>query len=155
MYQLFVINIIIIAMDIALLGVEFANLYIIETILKGVIYSIKLKLEFVVLGKLVQFVTGTPTDIDGGKPRQASIGRPRFSSAFTRERSREEEIPDFVDPSKFDADFRHATPPVNARKNSRPYITDSELSLAVFEHVEAAALPADALEPQLSPKQLP
>ena len=46
MYQLFVINIIIMMMDIALLGVEFANLSIIETILKGLIYSIKFKLEF-------------------------------------------------------------------------------------------------------------
>jgi hypothetical protein len=37
-------------MDIALLGVEFANLYIIEVTFKGVVYSIKLKLEFAVLG---------------------------------------------------------------------------------------------------------
>ncbi|KAF2112838.1 hypothetical protein BDV96DRAFT_648476 [Lophiotrema nucula] len=58
MYQLLAINAIIIAMDIALLAVEFANLYLIETTLKGVVYSIKLKLEFAVLGKLVQLVQG-------------------------------------------------------------------------------------------------
>lgn len=68
MYQLFAINVIIILMDITLLGVEFANLYIVESVLKGVIYSIKLKLEFVVLGKLVQFVTRPPNSIDRGKP---------------------------------------------------------------------------------------
>jgi hypothetical protein len=56
MYQLLAINVIIIIMDLALLGVEFANLYIIETTLKGVVYSIKLKLEFAVLGRLVQLV---------------------------------------------------------------------------------------------------
>jgi hypothetical protein len=46
-------------LDIALLSCEFANLYIIETTFKGVVYSIKLKLEFVVLGQLVQFATWT------------------------------------------------------------------------------------------------
>ncbi|CAI6341777.1 unnamed protein product [Periconia digitata] len=56
MYQILAINAIIIAMDIALLSVEFANLYLIETTLKGVVYSIKLKLEFAVLSKLVQIV---------------------------------------------------------------------------------------------------
>jgi uncharacterized membrane protein YciS (DUF1049 family) len=56
MYQLLAINVVIIIMDLALLGVEFANLYIIETTLKGVVYSIKLKLEFAVLGRLVQLV---------------------------------------------------------------------------------------------------
>jgi hypothetical protein len=53
------INVIIIVLDIALLSCEFANLYIIETTFKGVVYSIKLKLEFVVLGQLVQFATWT------------------------------------------------------------------------------------------------
>lgn len=56
MYQILAINVIIIIMDIALLATEFANLYLIETTLKGVVYSIKLKLEFAVLGKLVQIV---------------------------------------------------------------------------------------------------
>jgi len=56
MYQLLAINVLIITMDLALLAVEFANLYLIETTLKGVVYSIKLKLEFAVLGKLIQLV---------------------------------------------------------------------------------------------------
>jgi hypothetical protein len=58
LYQLFTVGVLIILMDIALLGVEFANLYIIDATFKGVVYSIKLKLEFAVLGKLVHFVTG-------------------------------------------------------------------------------------------------
>lgn len=57
MLQLFAINVIIVLLDVALLVVEYRNLYIIETTLKGVVYSIKMKLEFAVLGKLVQFVT--------------------------------------------------------------------------------------------------
>ena len=56
LYQLFIINVIIIALDIVLLGFEFANLYILEASFKGVVYSLKTKLEFAVLGKLVQLV---------------------------------------------------------------------------------------------------
>jgi hypothetical protein len=56
MYQLFFINVVIIPMDLGLIGLEYANLYILETSIKGLIYSIKLKLEFAILGKLVQFV---------------------------------------------------------------------------------------------------
>jgi hypothetical protein len=70
MYQLLAINIIIITMDLALLGVEFANLYLIETTLKGVVYSIKLKLEFAVLGELVQFVQNRTVSSDTSDPRQ-------------------------------------------------------------------------------------
>jgi hypothetical protein len=56
MYQLLFINVAIIPMDLGLVGLEYASLYILETSIKGLIYSIKLKLEFAILGKLVQFV---------------------------------------------------------------------------------------------------
>lgn len=56
MWQLFGINIVIVAMDIALLVVEYKNHFTWEQGLKVVIYSIKLKLEFAVLGELVEFV---------------------------------------------------------------------------------------------------
>jgi hypothetical protein len=72
MNQLLAINVIIIVMDLALLGVEFANLYLIETTLKGVVYSIKLKLEFAVLGKLVQFVRNRAASSNSSDPRRAS-----------------------------------------------------------------------------------
>ena len=54
--QLLYINIIIILLDCGLLGLEYANMYILEAMVKGVVYSIKLKLEFMVLGKLVQVI---------------------------------------------------------------------------------------------------
>jgi Na+-translocating ferredoxin:NAD+ oxidoreductase RnfA subunit len=77
MYQILAINVIIIIMDLALLGVEFANLYLIETTLKGAVYSIKLKLEFAVLGKLVQIVKvrtnskNSPRNATGSNERRA------------------------------------------------------------------------------------
>jgi hypothetical protein len=55
-WQLFTINVIIIAMDIALLVLEYRNLRVLEQAFKVVIYSIKLKLEFAILGKLVELV---------------------------------------------------------------------------------------------------
>ncbi|KNG86461.1 integral membrane protein [Aspergillus nomiae NRRL 13137] len=58
MRQLVGINVAILVMDLALLALEYASFYAIQITLKGVIYSIKLKLEFAVLGKLVDMVHG-------------------------------------------------------------------------------------------------
>jgi hypothetical protein len=60
LFELLYINMIIIMMDLSLLGLEYANLYILEIVIKGAVYSVKLKLEFAILGKLVQYVN-TPT----------------------------------------------------------------------------------------------
>ncbi|KAI9727989.1 MAG: hypothetical protein M1828_005394 [Chrysothrix sp. TS-e1954] len=57
MYELLIINVIIIGLDVALITVEYLNLYEIETVFKGMVYTIKLKLEFGVLSKLVKVVT--------------------------------------------------------------------------------------------------
>lgn len=53
MTQLIWINLIIIAMDVCLLAMEYSNIYEIEATLKSMIYSIKLKLEFAVLNQLM------------------------------------------------------------------------------------------------------
>lgn len=89
MYQLLAINVIIIAMDIALLAVEFANLYLIETTLKGVVYSIKLKLEFAVLGRLVQFVRdrANSSNESNKRPRISGLGRRATTTCSTIEKT--------------------------------------------------------------------
>ncbi|KAL7756631.1 hypothetical protein ACKLNR_013624 [Fusarium oxysporum f. sp. zingiberi] len=56
LYKLFTINFVIILMDIALLAIEFHDLYVWEQGIKLVTYSIKLKLEFAVLSELIEFV---------------------------------------------------------------------------------------------------
>ncbi|KAF2854848.1 hypothetical protein T440DRAFT_475925 [Plenodomus tracheiphilus IPT5] len=137
MYQLLAINVIIISMDLALLGVEFANLYLIETTLKGVVYSIKLKLEFAVLGKLVQLVRDR-TDSDQSRiQQQSSQDRRGTSTALTLEKTNSvrtgrnsgsgrlrmgslgydfgnngniQHLPDFVDPRRVSADLTRAEP---------------------------------------------
>lgn len=92
LYQLFAINVIIIVLDIALLSCEFANLYIIETTFKGVVYSIKLKLEFAVLGKLVQFVCWNGNGNGSFERRRSSLWTDDEKDGFGG-------MPDFVIPS--------------------------------------------------------
>jgi hypothetical protein len=138
MYQLIAINTIIIGMDIALLAVEFANLYLIETTLKGVVYSIKLKLEFAVLGKLVQIVhaksnsdrsqqsnsglerhiTSSGNDLErketGATARNESAAEGEAVRASTRVSigagGRMNSWPDFVDRNRINGDVTHAMP---------------------------------------------
>jgi hypothetical protein len=139
-YQLLAINIIIIIMDLALLGVEFANLYLIETTLKGVVYSVKLKLEFAVLGKLVQFVRNRATSSDSSAPRLpghtverrgtysgATIEKTetnRSNTSVTRTNAslfgnavqngtNVHHFPEFVDPDRVNIDVTHAQPAGN------------------------------------------
>ncbi|KAL3454122.1 hypothetical protein BJX65DRAFT_317872 [Aspergillus insuetus] len=57
-YQLLAINAIIIAMDAILLGVQFSGNRNVQIPLKGFVYSLKLKIEFAVLGRLVIVATG-------------------------------------------------------------------------------------------------
>jgi hypothetical protein len=55
-WQLLAINVLIIFMDVGLLSIEYRNLRVLEQTVKAVVYSVKLKLEFAILGKLVEVV---------------------------------------------------------------------------------------------------
>ncbi|TKX26572.1 hypothetical protein C1H76_1104 [Elsinoe australis] len=57
MYELLAVNVTIIILDIALLAVAHRDLFQIEVTLKGLVYSVKLKLELGVLSRLVRIVT--------------------------------------------------------------------------------------------------
>lgn len=56
MYELLAILVLIILMDTAVVAIEFLGLYFLQVLLKSTIYSVKLKLEFAVLGKLTAIV---------------------------------------------------------------------------------------------------
>jgi hypothetical protein len=138
MYQLMAINVLIIAMDLGLLGLECASLYIFETITKPTFYSIKLKLEFAILGKLVHFVGGRKKSVSG----LVESDEKRASSALRGA----SDISDFVDLSKVNTDVTRASP---ARKSStfRGQHTgaddlDLDLEIARLEHVET--LPSES-----------
>lgn len=133
MYQLLAINVLIIIMDLALVGTEFANLYLIETTLKGAVYSIKLKLEFAVLSKLVQLVrvhsnsSNSANQRGNIEPRGISTGLTleecdsgKFSNSNgwggnngfggANNGTNGTRFPDFVDPSQIHTDFTYAKP---------------------------------------------
>lgn len=112
-YQLLSINSIIIVMDLGLLVAEYRNYYIMETMLKGVVYSIKLKLEFAVLGKLIHLV-------------QNHVWKPE---SFSGPR----ELPDFVDATRITSDLTHAAPS-HSRERGPSWMDPDAISIALFEH---------------------
>ncbi|KIX06680.1 uncharacterized protein Z518_04656 [Rhinocladiella mackenziei CBS 650.93] len=144
MYQLMAINVLIIIMDLGLLGLECASLYILETTTKPVFYSIKLKLEFAILGKLVQFVGGRQQS-----GRQQSIpfsdGEKQNSSGL--DRADQYDISDFVDLTKVRTDVTRTSQlyskSISKRADGQDLSLDYEI--ARLEHVET--LPSQARVP--------
>jgi hypothetical protein len=56
LHQLLVINVLIILLDSSFVAVQFAGFYAIQVTFKALVYSVKLKLEYAILGKLVKAV---------------------------------------------------------------------------------------------------
>ncbi|KAJ5513792.1 hypothetical protein N7463_003344 [Penicillium fimorum] len=110
MYELLAINFIIILLDVCLLVVEYIGYFNLQTTLKAMVYSIKLKLEFGVLGKLVNIVQN---------PRSQPTS------------SDHEEYPGFVDPTQLTSDVTHAVPQ-ESRQGLRGWNTLSVESLPNF-----------------------
>jgi hypothetical protein len=111
MYQLITINVVIIVMDLGLLGIECASLYILETLVKGVIYSIKLKLEFAILGKLVNFAIGQrPETADGRATSIGFVGEPPEKGGHGRggsDGTNGMDISDFVNLNRMSTNITH------------------------------------------------
>lgn len=61
------INVMVVVLDITILALEYAGLYVIQTAYKGMVYSVKLKLEFSILNALVDMTRAY---------RNARIGAP-------------------------------------------------------------------------------
>jgi len=143
MEQLILINIIIVIMDLALLGLVSASLYILETLFKGIIYSIKLKLEFAILGKLVKFVGSS--SVAGEDARKASVG-------FVQAKGAANTIDNTLDPREFVDMTRVNTNHTYATQRSDSAISsnrkhvggahgmDFEFDFARFEHIEDVTL---------------
>lgn len=82
--QLLTINILILLLDVAVVAIEFVGFYSVQVMFKPVAYSIKLKLEYAILGKLVVLARGpsisgydhelssSTRDIDSSQPSQMS-----------------------------------------------------------------------------------
>lgn len=147
-------------MDLALLGMEAGSLYILETMLKGFVYSIKLKLELAVLGKLVKLVGGSRSESEQSscpahrtpfgfvRPSNPSRGRKnkRASAEDTDESlSDMTDISEFVDLTRLNHDVTYASEAImESSSPSRAMLegrhrTEAEAEqykFARFEHVE-------------------
>jgi hypothetical protein len=74
--HLLLVNVIVILLDFSILGLEFANLFEIQTAWKPLVYSVKLKLEFSILNRLVELT------------RSARSGDPNNSHSYSRNAAR-------------------------------------------------------------------
>lgn len=97
MYELLLVNVCLIVLDVALLSVEFESLYEIEVTLKGMVYSLKLKLELGVLSKLVELlhtrresfrVTSPDGDLDLKRFGSATINNNVITKTTSRKSGR-------------------------------------------------------------------
>jgi len=92
MWELFTINAIIIIMDIGLLALEYRGLRSLERAFKSVIYSVKLKMEFAVLGKLVNLVQSSTRTLSATLGDVDSFRTPSTAVAQTRD----DRMPDWL-----------------------------------------------------------
>ncbi|PYI28777.1 hypothetical protein BP00DRAFT_254444 [Aspergillus indologenus CBS 114.80] len=154
MYQLVAINLIIIGLDLALLVIEYRDLYIMETMIKGVIYSVKLKLEFAVLGKLVLLVRGqhvwkcdSALAVSSPPPPPTAVADDQPPPTRTLA-----DYPDFVDATRVTADLTHpgTHAPLATRRRSHPWMDSEDVSIAMFEHATCTTTRSSTTQRSLS-----
>jgi hypothetical protein len=75
MIHLILVNIAVIVLDIGILGLEYANRYDVQTSYKSFAYSVKLKLEFTLLNRLVELVN-QQTESSSGSSGSNNLSRP-------------------------------------------------------------------------------
>lgn len=63
MYWLMMINVVVMILDISILVLEFSGFYDLQTSWKALVYSVKLKLEFSILNKLIEVVKARNPDL--------------------------------------------------------------------------------------------
>lgn len=85
MKHLILVNIVVIALDVTILGLEYNGFYSIQTAYKGMVYSVKLKLEFSILNRLVEMVGGPASS--GGTRGPASVTNRSRIDAMDRSRA--------------------------------------------------------------------
>jgi hypothetical protein len=88
--HLIMVNIIIVILDATILGLEYANLYGLQTSYKALVYSVKLKLEFSILNRLVELTTGDSHGHDSSYHRTRAELSGVHMDTLDRERRRKE-----------------------------------------------------------------
>ncbi|KAI9790302.1 MAG: hypothetical protein M1833_001961 [Piccolia ochrophora] len=87
LFHLLLVNVLAICMDAVLLGMQFSGYYEIQAALKPLVYSIKLKLEFIVLNQIM-VLSNVKMDNDTGAP-QTEDGTHEMTRFGTQSKARE------------------------------------------------------------------
>lgn len=139
MLQLLWINVAIIAMDLAMLTMEYLGKYFLEAVMKGAVYSVKLKLEFAVLNQLMQLATSSrrrPAVRPGDSQDARRTSRPGIRGWIRRlapQPAPDADIPHddldscFISPSFFQGT---ATPPSHPQQQGFPDSSAQGVSVA-------------------------
>jgi hypothetical protein len=89
MIHLIYMNVIILFLDLTILALEYSGLYDIQTAYKGLVYSVKLKLEFSILNRLVDLVKNRK--IISKKSKQCGVQLDVFDSERRGRKSKDDE----------------------------------------------------------------
>lgn len=103
MMRLIYINVLVVILDITIVALEYAGLYVIQTAYKGMVYSVKLKLEFSILNSLVEMtrihrrardgIPATPPSHGASWSRDSTL-----AAAAAGRRGKEQETTSFCSP---------------------------------------------------------
>ncbi|KAH9810513.1 integral membrane protein [Teratosphaeria destructans] len=129
--QLILINAIIIAMDLGVLLLEATARHILQILVKNLIYSIKLKLEFAILGKLVRCVGSKDSALEGSSKTCVS-----FITAVPK---LDAEDMEGGATGATDPDLVHSNIIYPSRSDTRTHKCDLDYKFARFRHLENIA----------------
>lgn len=137
MWELVAVNAALIALDIALLSVEYEDLYEIETTLKGMVYSIKLKLELGVLSRLVKLVRHDPNNVSDSLHHSSLENGTGSGGVVNRDLSKMEttrtensKTPWLTNPASMSARSRRTSMAFTAPPRSRQASRDLDVSMS-------------------------
>ncbi|KAL3954245.1 hypothetical protein ACCO45_012201 [Purpureocillium lilacinum] len=80
--HLWMVNVVVILLDIPILVLEYANLYVYQTAYKALVYSIKLKLEFRILNQLIEVTKNPAIHMETFKGADGNHGNMSTSQAY-------------------------------------------------------------------------
>ncbi|KKK17248.1 hypothetical protein ARAM_001825 [Aspergillus rambellii] len=84
--QLLAINIVVLVFDVAVVAIEYAGKYGLQVVFKPVAYSIKLRLEYAILGRLVLIATSACSESDPMESSVQTVLNPALSRPTTSDR---------------------------------------------------------------------
>lgn len=96
LHQLIYTNLLVIVLDIALLGIRYADLFYLQGAFKPCVYAVKLKVEFVILNSLIKSMQAQGEPTVTGQASAAGSGKGGWRSRMVKssaERGEEEEVP--------------------------------------------------------------